>query len=133
MRYLSEIFWRHSWDVCTLVPIDSEILVCLSVYYLAYFLTKITINYITPVLDKISFSNFLEIFLGCCYICYKWFWISCMSVSLLVCLLPYWNYENKGISPVLEEISFWNFLETYLGCLCKSSRSVQFLIWLPVC
>ena len=41
MRYLSEIFWRHSWDVCTLVPNNSEIHVCLSVCQLAYFLTEI--------------------------------------------------------------------------------------------
>ena len=30
-----------------------------------------------------------------------------MSVSLLVGLLPYWNYTNIGISPVLEEIWDW--------------------------
>ena len=41
MRYLSEIFWRHSWDVCTLVPNDSEIHVCLLVCQFAYFLTEI--------------------------------------------------------------------------------------------
>ena len=39
-----------------------------------------------------------------------------MSVSLLVGLLPYWNYTNIGISLVLDEISFWNLLETFLGC-----------------
>ena len=55
MIYLSEFFWRHSWDVCTLVPNNSEILVCLSVCYLAYFLTEITQIQITPVLDEISF------------------------------------------------------------------------------
>ena len=41
MSYLSEFFWRHSWDVCTLVPNNSEFLVCLSVCQLAYFLTEI--------------------------------------------------------------------------------------------
>ena len=35
--------------------------------------------------------------------------ISCMSVSLLVSLLPYWDYVNIGIFPVLDEISFWFF------------------------
>ena len=34
----------------------------------------------------------------------------CMSVSLLVVLLPYWNKTNIGISPVLDDISFWKFL-----------------------
>ena len=93
--------------------------------------------------------NFLEAFLGCLYTCSKWFWNSCMSVSLLVGLLPYWNYTNIGISPVLDDIffwivfniprmfvhlfqmilnfmhvcqSFWNFLETFLGQIYTSSK-----------
>ena len=41
MRYLSEIFWRHSLDVPTLVWNNLEFLVCLSVCQLAYFLTVI--------------------------------------------------------------------------------------------
>ena len=41
MRYLSEIFWRHSWDVGTLFPNYSEFRVCLSVCQLAYSLTEI--------------------------------------------------------------------------------------------
>merc|ERR1711954_607792 len=40
-KYLSQIFWRHSWDVGTLIPNNFEIVVCLSVCYLAYFLTEI--------------------------------------------------------------------------------------------
>ena len=31
MRYLSENFWRHSWDVFTLVSKNSEFFVCQSV------------------------------------------------------------------------------------------------------
>ena len=31
MRYLSEIFWRHSWDVCTLFKNNYKFLVFLSV------------------------------------------------------------------------------------------------------
>ena len=42
MRYLSEIFWRHSQDVSTLVQNNSEYLVFLSVGLLAYFLTEIS-------------------------------------------------------------------------------------------
>ena len=41
MRYLSEIFWRHSWNVCRLFLINCEFFVCLSVCWLAYFLTEI--------------------------------------------------------------------------------------------
>ena len=37
------------------------------------------------------------------------FLISCMSVSPLVSLLPYWNQANTGITPVLNEIYFWIF------------------------
>ena len=42
IRYLSKIFWSHSWDICTLVPNNSEFFACLSVCYLAHFLTEIT-------------------------------------------------------------------------------------------
>ena len=49
-----------------------------------------------------------------------------MSVSLLVGLLPYWNLTNVGISPILEEISFWNFLETFLGCWYTGSKWIWF-------
>ena len=31
MRYIFENFWRHSWDFCTLIQNNSELLVCLSV------------------------------------------------------------------------------------------------------
>ena len=80
---------------------------------------------ISFVLDEISLWNFLETFLVCWQANSKWFWNSFMSLSLLVGLLPYWNYSNIGISPVLEEISFWNFMETFLGWsynsfLCQS-------------
>ena len=39
----------------------------------------------------------------------------CMSLSLLFGLLSYWNLANIGISQVLDEISFWIFLETFPG------------------
>ena len=41
IRYISEIFGRHSWDVGTLFSNSSEFLVCLSVCLFAYFLTEI--------------------------------------------------------------------------------------------
>ena len=77
---------------------------------------------ISLVLDDKSFWNLLETFLGCFYTSSKWFWISCMSVSLLVGLLSYWNLTNIGISPVLDDISFWIFLEAFLGCLYTCSK-----------
>ena len=41
MRYPSEIFWRQSWNVGTLVRNNFDVFVCLSVCSMAYFLTKI--------------------------------------------------------------------------------------------
>ena len=40
MRYISEVFWRHSWDGCSLFPNNNNVFVCLSVCYLAYFGTE---------------------------------------------------------------------------------------------
>ena len=54
------------------------------------------------------FLIFLDTFLGCFYSISKYLWISCLSVSLSVGLLPYWNQAKTGISLVLDEISFWN-------------------------
>ena len=171
MRYLSDFFWRYSWDVGTLATNDSEFHVCLSVCLFAYFLTKIRqrhisgsgwdiflkffgdipgmlvhyfqiiLNFmyvcqsvclltsspkldkgISPDLDDISFLNFFETFVGYFWTFSRSFWISCLSVSLLVGLLPYWNYDNTGISLVLDEISFWIFLEAFLGCWYTFSK-----------
>ena len=72
---------------------------------------------ITPVLDDIFFWNFLDTFFGLWYTSSKYFWFSCMFVNLLVGLLPYRNKTNIGISPVFDELSFWNFLDTFLRCL----------------
>ena len=47
MRYLSDFFWRYSWDVGTLATNDSEFHVCLSVCLFAYFLTKIRQRHIS--------------------------------------------------------------------------------------
>ena len=107
MRYLSEIFWGHTWDVCTLAP--NFLNVCQSV----------------P--DDICFWIFLETLLGCWYTCSKWFWTSCMSVSLSVGLLSYLILAYIWISPVLDEISFWLFLDRFLGCVRSVPvRSGQF-------
>ena len=41
MRYISEIFWRLSQNICVLDPNNSEFFVCLSVCQLGYFLTDL--------------------------------------------------------------------------------------------
>ena len=60
-----------------------------------------------------SFWNVLDTFPGYIWTIFKLFWTSCMSVSVLVDLLPYWNYTNIGIAPILDKIFFWNFLDTF--------------------
>ena len=67
MRYLSERFWRHFQDVCTLFPNNSEILVCLSVCSLAYFLTEIRqiqgyLLFLMIYLSEIFWRHFWDIF-----------------------------------------------------------------------
>ena len=56
-----------------------------------------------------------------------------MSLSLLVGLLPYLNYTNIGISPVLDEISFRSFMETFLRCSCTTFNYSKCLVCLSVC
>ena len=68
------------------------------------------------------FLKFLEKFLECWQANFKYFFFACMSVSVLGGSLPYWNYINIGISPFLDEIAFWNFLETFLGCWYTISK-----------
>ena len=49
--------------------------------------------------------------------------INCLyGVSLLVSLLPYWNWTNIEISPVLDEIFSLNFFQTFLVCLYTISK-----------
>ena len=116
MRYLSEIFWRHSWDVPTLVPNNSDFLVCLSVCSLSHFLTEIRLS-----LDISSSSwaiyfkfsgDIPGIFLQSFQIITDFLHV-CQSVSWLTFLL---KLGYLWISPVLDELSFSNFQETFLGC-----------------
>ena len=121
MRYISHFSWRYSWDVSTLTRNDSEFHVCLSICLFAYFLTKIRQRDISGS----GWDIFLEFFGGIPDMLVHWFQIIlifCMSVSLVVGILPYWNPTNLGISPALDEISFWIFMDTFLGCFYTSSR-----------
>ena len=65
MRYLSEIFWRLSWNKFTFNPNNSEFLVFLSVCQLAYFPTKIKLiwGYLQFWMRYLS-EKFLETFPG---------------------------------------------------------------------
>ena len=89
IRYFSEIFWRHPWDAGTLFPNNSEFLVCLTVCWFAYFLTKLrqremssTVCYI----DLKLFGGFLGMFLHYIQIILNFFYV-CQSVIWLTSLL----------------------------------------------
>ena len=69
-----------------------------------------------PFLDNISLSDLLDTFLECLYTAFKIFQICCMPVCLFVVLLPYRKKANILISPVLDEMSFPNLLETLHEC-----------------
>merc|ERR1711954_162533 len=113
IRYLSEIFWRHSWDVGTLVPNNSEFFVCLSVCYLAHFLTEITqilryiqiwIRYLSEFFGDIPwmFVHLFQIILNFLYVC--------QSVSWLISLGK--SYKYRDISSSGRDI-FLKFSETF--------------------
>ena len=82
--YLSQIFWRHSRELCTLNLNNFRFLVCLSVWLLPHFFTENRLSVIFPVLDELFFSNFLETFQG--------FQITSMSVSIFITPLLHWKY-----------------------------------------
>ena len=55
MSYLSQIFWRYSWEVCSLFSNNFMFFVCLSVCSLPHFVTEISLSMISLVLDELSF------------------------------------------------------------------------------
>ena len=55
--YLSQIFWRHSWDVCTIIPTIFKFLVCLSACSLPHILTKIML---TVDISSSGWASFLK-------------------------------------------------------------------------
>ena len=134
MIYLYEIFWRLSWNVCTLDQFGfgiSSMSLSLLFGLLSYWnLANIGI---TQVPDEISFWNFLEAFLECLYTQSKLFGIVCMSVSLLVGLLPYWFrliYRYLGFwMRYLSEI----FLRHSQDISGLFTDHFEFLVCLSVC
>ena len=82
-------------------------------------------------LDEPSFSNFLDIFLGCLYISFLQFHI---FVCLSVCSLPHFLTKKRlSLIPlVLDEPSFSNFLEIFLQCTIVSNI-LRFCICVSVC
>ena len=65
---------------------------------------------------------------GCSYTGSKSSQISCMSVSLLVGLLSYWNYADIGISPHLDDIYFCNFWRLSLNVSILDQNNSEYLV-----
>merc|ERR1711954_250244 len=134
MRYLSEIFLRHSWDVGTLASNDSDFFVCLSVCYLAYFLTDITqilgylqfrIRYLSEIFWRCSWdvSTFVQNNSEFCV---------CLSVCYLAHFLP-------EITQILGYLQIWiRYLSDIFWrhswdvCILVPNNS-EFLVCLSVC
>ena len=134
MRYLSEIFWGHFWDVCSLVSNNAKFLVCLSVCQLAYFPTEIR-----------CIQGYLQCWMRyLSEICWRLSWDICIldpNISdFLVCLsawqLAYFLTEQMLIQGYLH---FWM---RYLSEICwKHSWNVcklvlnasHFLVFQSVC
>ena len=89
MRYFSEIFLIHSWDVCTDIPINSYILVCLSVCQLAHFITEIR-----------QIQGYFQ------------FWIKHLSDFLSYSLDFSTQAPNNSEFPV--HLSVWGYLQFYM-------------------
>ena len=102
MRYLSEIFWRHSQDVCSLVPNNYKFLVCLSVCQLAYFLTEIRqiqgyLKFWMRYLSEIFWRHFWDV--GTLFPNNQKF-LLCLSVHQLA-------YIHTDIRPIQGNLLFW--------------------------
>ena len=121
MSYLFQIFRRHSWDVSAVVQHNFRFLVCLSVCSLPHYLTDIMLTVDISSSGGTSFFKFSEdiswilvqyfkIIQDFLYVCLS---VHCLTYLLILCY--------QWISPVLDELAFSNFLETFLGCLYTSS------------
>ena len=120
IRYLTEIFQRHSWDVGTLVQNNSEFFVCLSLCFLAHFFPEITqildISwsgwYIFLIFKIHSFDvHLFKLFLSFLYVC--------QSVSWLTLLLKLDKYRD--ISSSGWDI-FRKFVWAFLECMYTRSK-----------
>ena len=82
-----------------------------------------------------NFLIFLDIFLGCWYTCYKWFWFSYMTVSLFVCLLPYQTYTKGNLQFQMIFYGripgmFVHLLQIIMNFLCVCQSVIWLTFWL---
>ena len=106
-------FWRHSWYVGTLVPINSEF-TCVSVSFCSWHISywNVTKLEISPVLDELFVWKVFEDILGMLIYMLQMI-LNVMYVCQSVCLLTFLPKLDRGISLVLEEIFcfgiFWRY------------------------
>ena len=134
MIYLSEIFWRCSQDVSTLILNNSEILVCLSVCSLAYFLTEIR--------QIQGYLLFLMIYLSDIFWRHTWdiFTLFPNNFKFLVCLSVHQlAYFHNEIRPIQGYLLFWmrylseNFWTHYWDFFTLFPNKCNFFVCLSVC
>ena len=134
MRYLSEIFLRHSQDISGLFTDHFEFLVCLSVCQLAYFLTEIRLmwgylqfwmRYLSEIFWRLSWN-----------VCILDLNNSDFFVPLSVCQVAHLFTE---IRLIWEYLQFWmRYLSEIFGrlswnvCILDPNKS-EFLVWLSFC
>merc|ERR1711954_485153 len=131
---LSENFWRHYWDVGTLVPNNSDFFVCLSVCYLAYFLTEI--------IQILGYLQFWTRYLSEIFLRHSWDVFTLVPnnfnffVCLSVCYLAYFLTENIQI---LGYLQFWRrylseiFWRYSLDVFTLDPNNLEYLVCLSVC
>ena len=109
MGYLSESFWWLSWNVCMLDPDTSEFLSCLSVCYLAQFLTEnkliqVYLQFWMRYLSEISWRHSQNVFTMNLN---KYEFFVCLSVCQLAQFLT-------EIMSIQGQLQFWNrYLSEY--------------------
>ena len=113
MIYFSENFWRQPGIFLHYFQIITNFMyVCHSFSWLTSLL-KLCYYRDISCCGRVIFLIFLETFLGCFLHYYQIIMNSWMSVRPLVGIFLYRIYANKGISPVLDEIYFWIYLNTF--------------------
>ena len=110
MRYLSEMFQRHSFDICTLVPNNLKFLVCLSVCQLAYFLTEIIkiqgyLRFWKRYLSEISWRHSWDV--CTLFKTNQNFLYVCVSVRWLTSLLKLDKYKDISRSEIDISLNFF--------------------------
>ena len=128
MNHLSQIFWRHSWDVSTQVPNNLRFLVFLSVCSLPQFLTEIQLS--SDILSSewdifAKFSGYISgIFVHHFKIISDFLYV-CWSVHCLTSLLKLLYLFQMSYLFQIFSRHFWDFctilqIISYLLSVCQS-------------